>query len=98
MTWAMWAGLEDGPDGAYYANPAVDRRYPAMYGHGDIRRVTVAENTGGPYWGWIDAGETVPEMIQPHRSMFEVQFAYGPQAEEKAGKGRVVRLHIEEEP
>lgn len=54
----------------------------------------------GTHWGWIDAtdrhGDGRPVMIWTFRGAFDAQFPYGPEAEEKRGKGRVVRLRITE--
>lgn len=73
-------------------------RYVQAYGHDEIVPVTVTVDPDGPYWGWIGSGreETGPTMIQQHEGIFSMQFPYGPAAEEKAGKGRVVRLSIAE--
>ncbi len=53
----------------------------------------------GTHWGWLhndwrDGWESTPSMIWPNRPCFDVCFTYGPAAEEKAGKGRVVRLAV----
>ena len=51
------------------------------------------------HWGWVSAsgqGRGRPEMIWATRGAFDAQFTYGPEAEEKRGKGHVVRLRITE--
>lgn len=64
--------------------------------------VTVIEDPDGDYMGWLDSrpdtgvNHTDPQFIQHHR-IFNVQFPYGYQAEEKAGKGTALRLRIAEE-
>lgn len=60
--------------------------------------VLVTKDPDGTHYGWIDAGspERGPVMIQPHLALFKMQFPYGPEAEEERGKGRVVRLRIED--
>jgi hypothetical protein len=63
-----------------------------------IVKVRITENPEGKYYGWIDTGETTPEMIQPHEWMFSMQFAYGPEIEVEKGKGRIVRLDVVECP
>jgi hypothetical protein len=53
----------------------------------------------GTHWGWIDAtgrDHGRPVMIWAFRGAFDMQFPYGPEAEEERGKGRVVRLRITE--
>ena len=75
--------------------------YVRLYGHVPVA-VELAEDPEGGYYGWIeaDAEETrrrheytgVPEMIQPHEGMFEVQFPYGPEAEVERGRGEIVRM------
>ena len=56
------------------------------------------------HWGWVESESTAavygrevrtrPCMMWPHLTPFSMQFPYGPDAEVKAGKGRVVRLKI----
>lgn len=72
-------------------------RYVELYGCRPVP-VAVAEDPEGRYWGWLPAGGGDPEMVQPHKGMFDVQFAYGPEAEERRGRGTVVRLTVEADP
>jgi hypothetical protein len=61
------------------------------------------------YWGWIDDVEYQqrlygdhsradgrPAMIWYWKGGFDMQFPYGPAAEVERGKGRIVRLLVEE--
>jgi hypothetical protein len=63
--------------------------------------VVVTEDPEGDYLGWIEETEDSPrstgepEMIQ-RKEIFSIQFPYGYKAEEAAGRGRAVRLRIEE--
>jgi hypothetical protein len=74
----------------------------------DIVKVLVTEDPEGEYWGWLDEGGSVfnratpyvrqpgdmPKMVQPTKGMFSMQFLYGPEAEQAAGKGEIVRMTI----
>lgn len=65
----------------------------------DIVRVRVREIHDGPYWGWEYAdspGEI--EFIWPTRNQLDICFSQGVDAAVKNGRGRVVRLVIEEVP
>lgn len=55
------------------------------------------------YWGWIFAADCnypsrdgTPTMIWRHRAAFDAQFPYGADAEVERGRGRVVRLAVQE--
>lgn len=60
--------------------------------------VVVSVDAAGTHWGWQEAERDSegPEMIQPHRGMYTMQFAYGPEAEEARGRGRTVKLRVED--
>ncbi len=78
-----------------------DQRYAEMYAgpHGTVVEVDVtdvADDEARTHWGYIRTGKDVPEMIQPRRDFFDMQFEYGPEAEEKRGHGRIVRLAVTE--
>lgn len=55
-----------------------------------------ADDHSGSYWGWIDADGTEPVMIRAGHALYSMQFTYGPEAEERRGKGRTVRLRVTE--
>lgn len=66
---------------------------------GTIVRVRVTEAADGPYWGW-EYTETPGELefIWINRAALDMCFPYGVDAAVKNGRGRVVRLVIEEVP
>ena len=90
----MFAGRDKRNDGFCNLGHA---RYVEMYGHSEIVPVTLTEDPNGPYYGWIDAERTEPTMIQRHEGMFSMQFPYGAEAEANAGRGRIVRLQVQEQ-
>lgn len=61
----------------------------------EARRVA-HDDPAATHWAWLKAGDREPEMIYPRRVLYEVCFPYGPEAEERAGKGRTVRLAVRE--
>jgi hypothetical protein len=69
-----------------------------------IVRVTVTETSdedpAATHWSWVDASADEPAwaLTWPSRAQFEICFPYGVKAEEEAGKGRAIRLHVEEPP
>lgn len=76
-----------------------DEHYVRLHGCTEPVPVEVIEDPEGSHLGWIDAedeleGDDTPVMIQ-HHQVFNIQFAYGYEAEEKRGRGRAVRLRIE---
>lgn len=46
------------------------------------------------YFGWINFIDDCLCFVYYHRSAFDMCFPYGPNSEEKAGKGRIVRLTV----
>lgn len=77
-----------------------DPRTLRMHGCAEPVPVEVIEDPEGNYLGWLDAREGhprntgIPEMIM-HKKIFNIQFAYGYQPEEQAGRGRAIPLRIE---
>lgn len=93
----MYAHRVERDGGVVYEHLDPDRRYAESHKLDyPIVEVTVAEGEDGPYYGWVDTDEQVPTMIHAHRILFSMCFPYGVQAEVDAGKGRVVRLTVEE--
>ena len=99
-TWDMWAHDRNGE----YQHLG-DKWWVDIHGLPDpVVPVTVTEvpddAPDGTHWGWLDfqppgqAAAPVPQMIWAFRGAFDAQFPYGPDAEVRAGKGRVVRLRI----
>lgn len=106
-TWEMHAGRDEHNGGfRNIGHPS----YVKSYGHTEAVQVLVSEDPDGPYWGWLRfaseangrawrPADEAPVMIQRHEGVFSMQFTYGPEAEVKAGKGRIVHLKItEQEP
>ncbi len=61
-----------------------------------IVKVELTEDSDGIYFGWLDNNKEKPSMIYPHEVLYKICFPYGPEVEEKSGKGRTVRLNIRE--
>lgn len=64
-----------------------------------IVAVAVEETPDGEeptHWGWVRTGDDAPIMIYPRKSLLEMCFPYGTDAEVEAGRGRVVRLTVTE--
>jgi hypothetical protein len=99
-TWRMYAGRPDRiVDGREFMNFGTES-YVRMYGREPVE-VKLTEDPDGRYWGWIRAARTglfprthtgIPEMIQPHEGLFQVQFPYGPEESSRAGEGEIVRM------
>lgn len=90
-TYDMWA-YDRGDWFQYFG----DERYVKFHGlpHPAVK-VRLVEDSDGEYFGWLPASEWLPRMIWRGWTCFSVQFPYGPEAEEKAGRGRIVRLRVE---
>jgi len=80
----------------YIGHPHLDLISP----RGSVTDVEVTEvpvrSGDGSYFGWIPAGEDAPVMIRCGSDPYRAQFTYGPEAEERRGKGRTVRLRVTE--
>lgn len=88
--WILWAhdlGLSYRHIGSKFYVETYGLSHP-------IVQVTVLEDPQGDYWGWLATGAATPTMIWPSENLFRVCFPYGPDAEVKAGKGRVVKLRV----
>lgn len=68
-----------------------------LYRPGEVpTEVDLVADPEGPFLGWVDStAKDLPQpvMIQP-KDFFGMQFPYGYQAEEEAGRGRAVRLSV----
>lgn len=76
------------------AHPKITR----LYGEGEIVTVLIRETSGDEksnYWGWRDAKTGEYSMIYPSLAQARICFPYGPEAEEKAGRGKLVNLVVE---
>ena len=69
-------------------------RTAAMYGP-DVVPLLVTEDPAGNYLGWLDNDNPDLAMVQWH-TLFNMQFAYGAQAEVDAGRGTIIRLSVTE--
>lgn len=84
----------------FYASPS--RRWVELHRSSDpIVPVRVREWSEGdppsPYFGWLDASDTTHyTMVWPSEAQLDMCFIYGPEAEEARGRGRKVRLVVEE--
>lgn len=47
------------------------------------------------YWAYLDKNDKELSMIFPNQNLFNMCFAYGPDIEVKAGKGKILRVAIE---
>lgn len=67
-----------------------------------ILAVKVIADPNGEYYGWISSDNNrnngKPSMIWPTEGQFNMCFPYGYQADEKVGKGKMVKLKIELDP
>lgn len=73
-----------------------DARFLRMHGCTDPVPVRLVEDPDGKYLTWLsyEDGEREP-IFTLWATIFDVQFPYGHEAEEKAGKGRAVRVRVE---
>ncbi|KMV15921.1 hypothetical protein ACT17_22760 [Mycolicibacterium conceptionense] len=91
----IWTGRAHQPQPGRFVDTRIDA-HPAVAEFGGLEaHVTVTENAGGEYLGWVDAGceDDPPVMIQ-HEKIFEISFPYGSAAEVRAGRGSIVRLSV----
>jgi len=73
-----------------------DRRYLRMHGCADPIPVRLVEDPEGNYLTWLSYEDDEREPIFTlWHTIFDMQFPYGHKAEEKAGKGRAVRVRAE---
>ncbi len=96
--WPMFAHHDDSrrADPGTFMHIFASRVQVGMCGPQSIVEIFVTENAGGPYWGWIATGEDRPSMIFSRKVQFDICFPYGVKVEVEHGKGRIVRLAIEE--
>jgi len=61
----------------------------------DVREAIESEKKSTPYYGWLDPLGNI-EFIYPTFVLLDVCFAYGVRAEEKAGRGKIIKVVISE--
>ena len=82
-------------DGRFYnIFPSVLQVKMCGYSEDEIWEVTLEEDADGDYWSFQYTGNDDFHLIFPHKVLFNVCFAYGVDAEIKAGKGRIAHLKI----
>ena len=59
-------------------------------------QVTEAPEAKATHWGWLATGETSYSHIYPREIELRMCFTYGVETEIQAGKGRIVRLLVQE--
>jgi hypothetical protein len=97
--WQMWARLDDGA--LMNVNESKFYVQEHIFDGSEPVQVTVTEDPDGNFYGWVYdvdgpySNNGVPQFIQPHRGLYDMQFPYGPEATERAGRGKTVRLHVE---
>ena len=64
------------------------------YDEDEMWAIVFEEDDDGDYWSFQDVGEETFHLIFPHKVLFDLCFAYGVDAEVKAGKGRIVHLKV----
>lgn len=92
MGWELWAH-DYGKGFFMHIGP---KRYVELHMIKDhpIVEVDVEEDPEGTYYGFIRTGKEVPVMIYPSKTLFDICFPYGLEVEERAGKGKIVKLKV----
>ncbi len=95
--WTAFAyDCEPGKDGRGRYRHIGHRHYVKLHGLDDpIVAVTLTEDSQGDYWGWLASDAAEPSMVWPSKVQFTMCFPYGPEAEVKRGKGKILRLRVE---
>lgn len=89
-----------GTNDCYYSNIKSSMKIAEMYAFWDdeIYMIDLEEATDvgeDTYWGWMDNDGDI-SMVYPLRKLMNMCFPYGADAEENAGRGRVIRVSITE--
>lgn len=99
--WPMWAHRYD--SGRFHT--IGSKRYVELHQLAEPMFPVVVEEVdredeSGNAWGWMGfaygwrQADTEPVMIWSSWAQFSMCFPYGPEREEQAGKGRIVRLKV----
>lgn len=96
-TWNTWATYHCDHDGhRWYDAFDTEKHLKMCYPRSDRVAVTLTEDPTGPYFAWLAKGANQPTMIRAGEYRFRVQFYTDPTEAEQDGRGRVIRLRIEE--
>lgn len=88
-------GAKSDKDGMFYnIFPAPSLVEMCGYSSDEIWRIEFEETDDGEYWSFQDTGDTDFHLIYPHKTLFDICFAYGVQVEIDKGKGRIARLKV----
>lgn len=88
-------GSKSERDGRFYnIFPSVFQVKMCGYDKDEIWVLNFEEDADGDYWSFQDNDEYSFHLIHPNKVLFDMCFAYGPDAEVKAGRGRIVRLNL----
>lgn len=82
----------------YYKNIFSSEKAVSMCSKEKIRKINVREAKDGEdtvYVGWLDSEGNI-DFIFPNLILLEVCFPYGSKTEEKLGRGKVIRVKIDE--
>ncbi len=82
----------------YYKNIFPSEKAVLMCSSSKIYKIDVREAKDGeetPYVGWLDSEGNI-DFIFPHLTLLEVCFPYGSKAEELRGRGKIIRVKIDE--
>lgn len=87
-------------EGTYYSDihPSIMQVNMCIEPHEPIYTIDVTEETeitDDSYWGWMDPDGSI-NMIYPAFVLMDMCFPYGSAAEEITGRGKVIRVKIEE--
>jgi len=86
-------------DDGRFEHPCHNPKITRLYEKGKIVKLKVREVCKGensPYWGWLNVEDGKFCMIYPSKIQSDMCFSYGPEAAEKAGRGRQVNLVLVE--
>jgi hypothetical protein len=59
-------------------------------------RVRLTPNSEGEYWAWHDFAKDVYNFANHNRNGVIICFPYGPEIEEKLGRGEIIRVRVDE--
>jgi len=96
----MWAvkRLREQDQTIYYWGISPHKRYTECFvlKDGVLVDVEVTIDPQGTYWAMYRIKEDKINMIYPSKNLFDVCFPYGPEAEEKLERGKIVKCTVKE--